>query len=179
MTREAYRRRLAPLFTLAAVLAVILDVTLWRWLTMLGRRLSHFAIFTRLERLVDRLSPNWVVTIFVAPFIPLIPILNLGEFWLIAHHHDVWAALMILGTKVLGAAFTTRVFAIARPKMLQLRWFAWAYGWLVWLLATSATAPWRPCQPGAPRGKPFDRPCRPPAPRCAAFGANPARSSPA
>ena len=90
MTREAYRRRrLAPLLTLAAVLAVILDVTLWRWLTMLGRRLSHFAIFTRLERMVDRLSPNWVVAIFVAPFIPLIPILKLGEFWLIAHHHSI------------------------------------------------------------------------------------------
>ena len=135
MTREAYRRRrLAPLVTLAAVLAVILDVTLWRWLTMLGRRLSHFAIFTRLERMVDRLSPNWVVAIFVAPFIPLIPILKLGEFWLIAHHHYVWAALMILGTKVPGAAFATRVFAIARPKMLQVRWFAWAYGRVVWLL---------------------------------------------
>ena len=83
---------------------------------------------------MDRLSPNWVVAIFVAPFIPLIPTLKLGEFWLIAHHHDVWAALMILGTKVLGAAFATRLFAIARPKMLQLRWFAWAYGWVVWLL---------------------------------------------
>jgi len=35
--REAWHRRLAPMVTLAAVLAVILDVTLWRWLTMLGR----------------------------------------------------------------------------------------------------------------------------------------------
>jgi hypothetical protein len=134
MTSETWHSRLAPIVTWAAVLALILDVTLWRWLTMLSRWLSHFAIFTRLERLVDRLSPNWVVTIFVAPFIPLIPIMKLGEFWLIAHHHDVWAALMILGTKVLGAAFATRLFAIARPKMLQLRWFAWAYGWVAWLL---------------------------------------------
>ncbi len=125
---------LSPLVTLVAVVTVILDVTIWQWLTRFGRWLSQFAVFTRLERLVDRLSPNWVVAIFVAPFVPLIPILKLGEFWLIAHHHYVWATLMILGTKVVGAAFATRVFAIAKPKMLQVRWFAWSYGWVVRLL---------------------------------------------
>jgi hypothetical protein len=134
MNRDTWRRILSPFVTMVAVVAVILDVTIWQWLTKFGRWLSHFAVFTWLERVVDRLSPNWVVAIFVAPFVPLIPLLKLGEFWLIAHHHYVWAALMIVGTKVVGAAFATRVFAIAKPKMLQVRWFARAYGWVVWLL---------------------------------------------
>lgn len=128
------RRLLSPLVTLLAVVTVLLDITIWRWLTAIGRWLSRFALFTRLERLVDRLSPNSVVAIFVAPFVPLIPLLKLGELWLIAHHHYLWAAVVIVGTKVVGAAFATRVFAIAKPKMLQVRWFAWGYGWVVWLL---------------------------------------------
>ena len=129
-----WRRILSPFITVVAVVTVIFDVTIWRWLTAFGRWLSHFAVFTWLERLIDRLSPAWAVALFVVPFVPIIPLLKLGEFWLIANHHYVWAAVVIVGAKVVGAAFATRVFAIAKPKMLQVRWFAWAYGWVVWLL---------------------------------------------
>lgn len=156
MNRETWRRILSPLGTMVAVVAVILDVTIWQWLTRFGRWLSQFAIFTWLERLVERLSPNGVVVIFVAPFVPLIPLLKLGEFWLIAHHHYVWAAVIIVGTKVVGAAFATRVFAIAKRKMLQVRWFAWAYGWVVWLLelghrTLEAIPAWRATRAAAQR----------------------------
>ncbi len=156
MNRETWRRILSPFVTMVAVVAVILDVTIWQWLTRFGRWLSPFAIFTWLERVVERLSPNWVVAMFVAPFVPLVPILKLGEFWLIAHHHYVWAAVIIVGIKVIGAAFATRVFAIAKPKMLQVRWFAWAYGWVVWLLelghrTLEAIPAWRATRAAAQR----------------------------
>ena len=36
-----------------------------------------------------------------------------------------------------GAAFATRAFTIARPKVLQMRWYARAYGRVVWLLDPS------------------------------------------
>ncbi|CAH2601334.1 conserved membrane protein of unknown function [Rhodovastum atsumiense] len=118
------RRALSPLLVAVAVVIVLLEATVWRWLTALGRVLGRFAVFTALERLVARLSPGAVVAVFVLPFIPIVPLLKFGELWLIRHHHFVWAAIVIIGAKVVGAAFSTRVFAIARPKMLQVRWFA-------------------------------------------------------
>jgi hypothetical protein len=132
--RRLIRRLLAPLVIALAVLWALLDLTVWRWLSALGRVLARLPLFAWLERLVDRLSPGWVVTVFVLPFVPLVPLLKLAELWLLTHRHFLAAALLIIGTKVVGAAFSTRVFAIAKPKMMQLRWFARAYGAIAWLL---------------------------------------------
>lgn len=123
-----------PVIVAAAMIAVLLEATLWRWLTALGRLLARLPVFAALERLVERLSPAMVIAVFVIPFIPLIPLLKLGELWLLREGHFIWAAIVILGTKVLGAAFSTRVFAIAKPKMMQVRWFAWTYGRVAWML---------------------------------------------
>jgi hypothetical protein len=129
------RRLLTPLlFVLAAVL-LLLEATIWRWLNALGALLARLPLFAALERLVQRLSPNAVVAVFVLPFVPIIPLLKLGELWLIQRHHYVLAAVVIIGAKVVGAAFSTRVFAIAKPKLLQVRWFARAHAWVTSLVA--------------------------------------------
>jgi hypothetical protein len=129
-------RRLATSFLfLAALIGVLLEATLWRWLEALGQRLARLRIFAALERLVARLSPNAVAAIFVLPWIPMVPLLKLGELWLIEHRHFIWATVVILGAKVLGAAFSTRLFAIARPKLMQVRWFVRMHGWVERLLA--------------------------------------------
>lgn len=122
------RRLLTPIALVLAAVMVLLEVTLWAWLSELGRLLARLPLFAALERLVARLSPGAVIAIFVLPFIPIIPLLKLGELWLLREGHFIWAAIVILGTKVVGAAFSTRVFAIAKPKMMQVTWFAWAYG---------------------------------------------------
>ncbi|TCI00132.1 hypothetical protein EJV46_05620 [Roseococcus sp. SYP-B2431] len=132
--RRLGRRISAPPVIALAVLWALLEITLWRWLSALGRVMARVPLFAWLERLVERLSPGWVIAVFVLPFVPLVPLLKVTELWLLAHRHYVAAAVLILGTKVVGAAFSTRVFAIARPKMMQVRWFARAYGGVAWLL---------------------------------------------
>jgi hypothetical protein len=42
---------------------------------------------------------------------------------------------LLIAAKILGVAFSARLFAIACPKMLQVRSFAWLYGHVVRLLA--------------------------------------------
>lgn len=128
------RRLLDAFVTAAAVVVVLGEATLWRWLSALGARLSRLGVFAALERLVDRLSPTAVIIVFVLPFVPLLPLLKFTEFWLLEHRHFIWATVVIVGTKVIGAAFSTRVFAIARPKMRQVRWFARADAGVVWLI---------------------------------------------
>jgi hypothetical protein len=132
--RRLARRIFAPPVIVLAVLWALLDVTIWRWLSALGRVLARIPLFAWLERLVERLSPGWVIAVFVIPFVPLIPLLKLTELWLLANRHYVSAVVLIVGTKVVGAAFSTRVFAIAKPKMMQVRWFAKFYSGVVWLL---------------------------------------------
>ncbi|MEI6159054.1 MAG: hypothetical protein WCP77_04400 [Roseococcus sp.] len=122
------RRLLTPIAILLATLMVLLEVTVWAWLSALGHLLARLPLFTALEHLVARLSPGAVIAVFVLPFIPIIPLLKLGELWLLREGHFIWAAIVILGTKVVGAAFSTRVFAIAKPKMMQVAWFARLYG---------------------------------------------------
>jgi hypothetical protein len=123
-----------PFAIALAMLVVLLEMTVWAWLTALGRLLARLPLFAALEHVVERLSPGAVIAVFVLPFVPIIPLLKLGELWLLREGHFIWAAIVIIGTKVVGAAFSTRVFAIAKPKMMQVRWFAWTYGGVTRLL---------------------------------------------
>jgi hypothetical protein len=128
-------RRIASLpVLLLAVVVVLFEATVWRWLTALGDVLSRLAFFAALERLVDRLSPRAVVVVFVLPFLAFIPLLKLGELWLFLHGHLVLGVLLLVAAKVVGVAFSARLFAIARPKMLQVPAFAWGYGHMLRLL---------------------------------------------
>jgi hypothetical protein len=128
------RRWLRPLALAVALPLALLEVTLWAWLSALGAQLARLPVFAWLERLVARMSPGAVIIVFVLPFIPAIPLLKLGELWLLREGHFIWAAVVIIGAKVVGAAFSTRVFAIAKPKMMQVAWFARAYGVVVGLV---------------------------------------------
>jgi hypothetical protein len=135
MNRPLPRRIAHAPIMLLALAAVLLEATLWRWLMALGQALSRLPVFALAERLVARLSPRMVVVVFVLPFLAVIPLLKLGELWLFLHGHFVLGVLLLLGAKVLGVAFSARLFAIARPKMLQVPAFAWAYDRAVRLLA--------------------------------------------
>ncbi|MDB5373597.1 MAG: hypothetical protein JWP04_2239 [Belnapia sp.] len=134
--RASLARRLAHIpLVLLAILVVTLEATVWRWLTALGQTLSRLAVFAALERLVARLSPRAVVAAFALPFLAFIPLLKLGELWLFLHGHVVLGVLLLVAAKVVGVAFSARLFAIARPKMLQVPSFAWVYGHVLRLLA--------------------------------------------
>jgi len=133
---KPWLRRTASLPVLVLAVGVVLfEATIWRWLTALGHALSRLAFFAALERLVERLSPRAVVVVFVLPFLAFIPLLKLGELWLFLHGHLVLGVLLLAAAKTVGVAFSARLFAIARPKMLLVPAFAWSYGHLLRLLA--------------------------------------------
>ena len=133
--RPLLHRLAQPPLILLAIVMVVLEATVWRWLTALGHALGRLAPFAALERLVARLSPRMVVVAFVLPFLAFIPLLKLGELWLFLHGHVVLGVLALIATKVIGVAFSARLFEIARPKMLQVPTFAWGYGHVLRLLA--------------------------------------------
>jgi hypothetical protein len=80
------------------------------------------------------LSPAATLMVFTIPFVVLFP-LKFLEFWLLAHRHWVGAILTLIAAKLLGLGITAFVFAAARPKLMQMPWFARFYDWVMWLLA--------------------------------------------
>lgn len=133
--RTPLRRVATPVLFPLALGLVLFEATVWRLLTRIGALLARMPLFAALERLVERLSPGMVVAAFLLPLLAAVPLLKFGEIWLFVHGHLVLGLILLVGAKVVGVSFSARLFAIARPKMLQVRWFAWTYGHAIRLLA--------------------------------------------
>jgi len=131
------RRVLRPILILLALL-FLLEAWLW---THLEPIVAWAVALIPLERLkariaaaIERLSPAATLIVFTVPFVVLFP-LKFLEFWLLAHRHWAAAILTLVAAKLLGLGITAFVFAAARPKLLQMPWFARFYDWVMWLLA--------------------------------------------
>jgi hypothetical protein len=122
------RRYLALPLTVLAVLVLLFEEVFWRWVTALGRWLAPRLPFFRLvEGLVERMSPRLVGLVFVIPLAILVPI-KLAAVWLIVRGHVVSGVAVIIAAKTTATAISARLFALAKPKLMQLPSFVWAYG---------------------------------------------------
>jgi len=133
-SRSLARRIIAVPLTLLAMLIVLFEATFWRWMTALGHYLAdRIPFFSSVERIIDRMSPRWVGTIFIIPLLVLIPV-HLAATWLLFHRHFATAIAMLVSLKIIGTAISARLFALAKPKLLLLPSFAFAYrhvtGWI-------------------------------------------------
>ncbi len=127
------RRLLTPPLLFAAFLLVLLEETVWRWATALGRLIARIPVFGAVERLVVALPPPAVFTLFIIPMALLLPV-KLAALWLIGTGHAVLGLGVILLAKMLGTALSARLYAIAEPKLMQVAAFARLHGWVTRLL---------------------------------------------
>jgi hypothetical protein len=128
VSRVTLRRIATPPLVAAAVLIVLFESTFWRWMTVLGHWLARrLPMFTVLERLVERASPRLVGAVFIIPLALHIPV-ELTAAALVVRGHVVSGVALAIAAKVAATAFSARLFALAKPKLMQLRSFAWAYG---------------------------------------------------
>jgi hypothetical protein len=68
--------------------------------------------------------------------------------WLVGSGHALAGLVLIVGAKVAGTALLARLFALTKPALMRLPWFARGYErWREWKLAllarVRATAAWR------------------------------------
>jgi hypothetical protein len=130
-------RLLRPLLVLLALL-FLLEAWLWTHLEPIVAWVVAVIPLRRLKAwiaaAIERLSPTATLIVFAVPFIVLFP-LKVLEFWLLAHRHWLGAVLVLLAAKLLGLGVTAFIFEAARPKLLQIPWFAGFYDWVLWLLA--------------------------------------------
>jgi hypothetical protein len=134
------RRLLKPLWVL---LAVIFLIEAWLWdhlepiVERVVARIPLRAFKHWLTEKISTLSPALTLIVFVVPAILLFPLKLLG-LWLLAHEYWVSAISTMVFAKFLGLGVTAFVFDVTRPKLLQMRWFARLYEWVLALRAKAA-----------------------------------------
>jgi len=147
---RTFRRRLfAPLVYLAA-LFLIFEEWLWDIGARLMARLAAFPPLRALEQLLMRLGPVAAMAVFLLPALMLFPVKLLALFAIARGHAFMGLSVFVLA-KVAGAAAVARLYALTRPALLSLPWFARLHAWFVdlkerWIARLKATAAWRECR---------------------------------
>ena len=135
--------------TLSAGLALLILFEEWGW-EPLQRTLAwvgRLPLLRQLEAGIARLPPRAALAVFLLPTLLLLPV-KLLALAAIAHGHKLLGLAVIVLAKLLGTAVVARLFALTRPALLQLAWFARIYGrWTAWkdalLAQVRASWAWR------------------------------------
>ena len=123
-----------PLWVVLALL-FLLEAWLWDHLRPIVARIVSVIpwgwVKPALVRLVDRLSPQATLVVFVVPFIVLLP-LKFLEFWFLAHRQWVAAIVVLVLAKLVGLGVTAFIFEVTKDKLLQMAWFRRVYAFFLW-----------------------------------------------
>jgi len=131
------------------VVALLLVFEEWGWepLQRALERLGRWPPLRRLEAAIAALPPAAALPVFLLPTLLLLPA-KLAALWLFGRGHAVLGLVAVAAAKVVGTALVARLFALTRPALMRLPWFARWYGrWVAWkdrlLVRLRASAPWR------------------------------------
>lgn len=130
-------------------LALLILFEEWGWepLAALMARIARWRGLAWVERAIRRLPPYAALVIFALPWLLLLPV-KLGALALIGQGRPMLGAAVIVAAKLLGTAVLARLFALTKPALMRLGWFASAYarwsGWKATLFAwVRASWAWR------------------------------------
>lgn len=124
---------------------MLLNELLWPALRPLVLLLARQRLFERLRAWLLRLHPYAALVLLAVPFAIIEPLKAVALYWSAEGH-----ALTGLGglalLQVLSLLSTERLFAVLKPKLLTIGWFAWIWRpiervrerLLAWLVATPA-----------------------------------------
>lgn len=112
-----------------AALVILFEEWLWDPLKRLMLRFSLLPLVRELSRVIAGLSPRAALMVYLAPMVLLFPF-KIAGLWLIGHGHALPGLATFLAAKLLGTAIFAWLFALTRDSLLQIAWFAAAYGWV-------------------------------------------------
>jgi hypothetical protein len=132
-----------------AIVALVILFEEWGWepLQAALARLGRLPPLAWLERRIARLPSYAALAILAVPALAILPI-KLAAVWVITRGHALAGLIIIIVAKLAGTAVLARLFALTRPALMRIAWFARAYArWTAWkhdLLAwVRASALWR------------------------------------
>ncbi len=132
-----------------ALLALVILFEEWGWepLQALMARIGRWPVFRQIEALIVRLPPVPALVLLLVPTLLLLPV-KLGALWMIHQGWRLGGLLIIVAAKLGGTALMARLFALTRPALMRLPWFARGYeSWTTWkdavLARVRASPVWR------------------------------------
>ena len=128
MRRLLWRILRPPVYLIAAIV-ILLEDFLWEPLQGLGAWIGHLPGLRRFERWVAALPPKGALAMFLTPTVILLPfkLMALAAF---TRGMFVTGLLVAISAKVVGTALVARIFALCKPTLLTVDWFARAYHWI-------------------------------------------------
>jgi hypothetical protein len=130
VARLLWRLVRAPLIGVLQVLAALIllfEEWGWRPLAALLAQLARFRPWARLELWIAGLPPYGALVAFALPTTILFP-MKLVALYLLAAGHAAAATVLFVGAKLASTALIARIFILTKPALMQIGWFAWAYG---------------------------------------------------
>ena len=128
MRRLLWRIFSPPVYLLAAIV-ILLEDFLWEPLQALAAWIGHLPGLRRFVRWVAALPPNGALAMFLTPTLVLLPFkfLALAAF---TRGMFLTGLVVAVSAKVVGTALVARIFALCKPQLLTVPWFARTYAWV-------------------------------------------------
>jgi len=128
-------KRLARPFWVILALLFLFEAWLWDRLQPIVARIVGLIPWGWVKpafiRMIERLSPQATLAVFVIPFIVLLPVKFL-EFWFLAQRQWVAAIVVLVLAKLIGLGVTAFIFEVTKDKLLQMPWFRRLYAFFLW-----------------------------------------------
>lgn len=112
-----------------AALVILFEEWLWEPLKRLMLRFGRLPPVRRLSKVIAGLSPRAALLVYLAPMVLLFPF-KIAGLWLIGHGHALPGLATFIAAKLLGTAIFAWLFTLTRDALMQIAWFAAAYGWV-------------------------------------------------
>lgn len=119
-------RILRGVLTLLAALWIFLEEWVWDAMQAAMAWLGKLPGIRWCEARIARLPPYLALTAFLIPAAILLPF-KVVALWLIARGHGLLGIEVFIVAKIVGTAFLARIFALTKPALLTIAWFARAY----------------------------------------------------
>ncbi len=124
------RLLLVPLTWLAATVFLI-EEAIWDWTAALMARLGAVRLVHAVEKHIAVMPPRWALVTFLLPSLILIPAKLIGLHAITAGHWLIGSTVFLIA-KLLGVALFSRIFNLTRPALMQLKWFARLYAFVMY-----------------------------------------------
>lgn len=120
------RRIGRALLAIPAALWLFVEEWLWDAMLALTGALSKLPPIRWVESQITKLPAYAALVAFLIPVAVLLPF-KLAAFWLIAHGKGFLGAVVFIVAKIIGTAFLARIFALTKPALMTIGWFARSY----------------------------------------------------
>jgi hypothetical protein len=109
--------------TVLAALWIFLEEWVWDAMQACMAWIGRLPGVRWCEARIAGLPPYAALVAFLIPAAVLVPF-KLLAFWLIARGHGLLGLEVFILAKIVGTAFLARIFALTRPALLTIGWFA-------------------------------------------------------